>query len=82
MTVRVMWYPWAVEGLVNWLRYIERKNYPPEMKRALERSLGHVLITLSTAMLADITSAPKWVEGETYYGLAAVRRESLPKWLQ
>jgi len=81
-SVRVMWYPWAVEGLVNWLRYAERRNYPPEMKRALERSLGHVLITLSSAMLADMATAPKWAEGETSYGLGAVRREGLIKWLR
>jgi hypothetical protein len=77
-----MWYPWAIEGLVNWLRYVDRRNYPPEMKRALERSLGHVLITLSNAMLADMGIAPKWVEGETGYGLGAVRREGLTKWLR
>jgi hypothetical protein len=81
-SVRVMWYPWAVEGLVSWLRYAERRNYPPEMKRALERSLGHVLITLSSAMLADMATGPKWAEGETSYGLAAVRREALTKWFR
>jgi hypothetical protein len=82
MSVRVMWYPWAIEGLINWLRYAERKNYPPEMKRALERSLGHVLITLSSAMLADMMSSPKWVEGETSYGLAVIRQEGLTKWIR
>ncbi len=80
--VRIMWYPWAIESLVNWLRYAERKSYPPEMRRALERSLGHVLITLSNEMLDDMASAPKWFQGETYYGLAAVRREGLTKWLR
>jgi hypothetical protein len=80
--VRLMWYPWAIEGLVNWLQYAERKGYPPEMRRALERSLGHVLISLSSAMLADMARAPKWVQGETYYGLASVQREVLIKWLR
>ena len=82
LSVRVMWYPWAIEGLINWLRYAQHKNYPPEMKRALERSLGHLLITLSDAMLTDMLNSPKWVQGETYYGLAAVRRERITKWLR
>jgi hypothetical protein len=82
MIVRIMWYPWTIEGLINWLQYAERRNYPPEMRRALERSLGHVLITLSSAMLAHMTSAPMWIKGETSYGFGAVRREGLTKWLQ
>jgi hypothetical protein len=82
LTVRVMWYPWAIESLVNWLQYAERQNSPPEIKRALERSLGHVLVTLSSAMLADMALAPKWAEGETDYGLGAVRQEGLTNWLR
>jgi hypothetical protein len=37
---RMIWYPWAVEGLVNWPRCAEKLHLPPETKRTLDRSLG------------------------------------------
>jgi hypothetical protein len=82
LTIRIIWYPWAVEGLVNWLHYAHTVNAPPETKRALERSLGHLLVGLSPAMLSDLANAPKWVKGEIGHGLGALRRETLSRWLQ
>jgi hypothetical protein len=68
---RMIWYPWAAEGLVNWRRCAEKRNLPPESMRALDRSLGHLLGDMSPQMLRDVTRAqkPLFVTAETYYGL-------------
>jgi hypothetical protein len=70
-TTRMIWYPWAVEGLVNWRRCAEKRNLPPENLRALDRSLGHLLGAVAPDMLRDVTRAqkPLFVAAETYYGL-------------
>lgn len=69
----VIWYPWATEALVHWLRYIDQRKYPPETKRALERSLGHVLIADSDEMMDVMSRAGLFVVAETCYGINGVR---------
>src|SRR5262245_61676835 len=66
---RVFWYPWAIEALVHWLRYVDRKQFPAEITTALNRSLGHVLVDVSDAMLADMSRSQIFVRAETLYGI-------------
>ena len=67
----MIWYPWAVEGLVNWRRCAEKLHLPQETKRALDRSLGHLLATVAPDMLRDVTrpEKPSFVNAESYYAL-------------
>jgi len=68
---RMIWYPWAVAGLVSWRRCAEKLHLPPETKRTLDRSLGHLLAKVAPDMLRDVTrpGKPSWVGAETYYAL-------------
>ena len=68
---RMIWYPWAVEGLTFWRRCAEKSGYPPEIHRALDRSLGHLLGDVGPEMLRDVTRMQRqlFVGAETYYGL-------------
>jgi hypothetical protein len=73
MPTRVFWYPWAISALVHWLQYIESNNYPPETRRALLRSLGHLAISESAEMLDDMSRVGLYVVAETCYGMGSVR---------
>jgi hypothetical protein len=66
---RVFWYPWAVEALPRWLQYADRHRFPPEIATALNRSLTHILGSMSDAMLADMTHSVMFVRAETLYGI-------------
>jgi MTH538 TIR-like domain (DUF1863) len=70
---RVIWYPWAIEALAHWLHRVEREHLGPEIKRALERSLGHVVIANADAMVSNTSHVPLFTTAETYYGLGKVR---------
>jgi hypothetical protein len=68
---RMIWYPWAVEGLAAWRRCAEKNGYAPEVRRALDRSLGHLLADVAPDVLRDVTRRQRqlFVTAETYYGL-------------
>jgi hypothetical protein len=68
---RVFWYPWAIEALLHWLRYADQQKFAPEIHRALERSLGHVLT--SEGVTDDMAQAALFAVTETYYGIGGVR---------
>jgi hypothetical protein len=68
---RVFWYPWAIEALLDWLRYADQQRFAPEIRRALQRSLGHLV--LSEEMSKDMTQAAPYAVAETYYGIDGVR---------
>jgi hypothetical protein len=70
---RVFWYPWAIEALVHWLQYADRNRFPPEITTALNRSLGHVLNDVSSAMLADMSHSRSFARAETLYGIDSLR---------
>jgi MTH538 TIR-like domain (DUF1863) len=71
---RVIWYPWAVQGLASWRQCARQNGLPLETLATLDRSLGHLLADLSPQMIADVTrtEAPIFLLGETDYGLGAV----------
>ena len=73
LPTRVFWYPWALEALLHWLRYANQQKFPPEIQRALERSLGHVLTSGSEDMMSDMAQEPLFAVAETYYGIGSVR---------
>jgi hypothetical protein len=68
---RMIWYPWAVEALVSWRRCAQRLNLPAESRRALDRSLSHLLRNVGPQMVRDVMrpERPLWLNAETYYGL-------------
>jgi hypothetical protein len=66
---RVLWYPWAIEALSRWLQYTDRNRFPPEIATALNRSLAHILGSLSDAMLVDMSHSQLFVCAETLYGI-------------
>jgi hypothetical protein len=70
---RVIWYPWALEALAHWVRRVDRERPGPEIKRALERSLGQVAIVNADAMVSNISRVPLFTTAETYYGLGSFR---------
>ncbi len=70
---RLFWYPWALEALVQWLRYADRAQLRPESIQGMQRSLSHLVVDLSDAMLGDVSRAPIFVKAEALYGLCAVR---------
>jgi hypothetical protein len=65
----IFWYAWGTEALVNWLRHAYQSNYPPETTRALERSLGHMMVGEAETVMAAMAKAPLYVVAEIYYGL-------------
>jgi hypothetical protein len=71
---RVIWYPWAVQGLVSWRQCARKNDFPRETLATLDRSIGHLLGDLSPRMIADVTraDAPIFLLGETDYGLGSV----------
>jgi hypothetical protein len=69
----VLWYPWAAEALRHWQRYAEAHSFPPEIKRALARSLGHVLVDAADDMTDDMVHVPLFTLGETSYGIGWVK---------
>ncbi len=75
-TVRVLWFPWVIEAIENWLRLAVKDNEPQEVIQALRRSRAHFLVDESKSMLADALSprGPHFVASEVYYGLNSVRR--------
>jgi hypothetical protein len=75
-TVRVLWFPWVIEAIENWLRLAVKDNEPHEVTQALRRSRAHFLVDESKSMLADVLSprVPHYVASEVYYGLNSVRR--------
>ena len=72
---RMIWYPWAIEGLVHWRRCAEKTHKPHETLRALDRSLSHLLGDIAPALLGDLMrpQKPLFVVAETYYCLARAR---------
>ena len=72
MRIVIFWYPWAIEGLANWLRYADNHKYPPEIRRALERSLGHVLIADFAEMLEQISREAPFAVAETCNGIGRI----------
>lgn len=68
---RMIWFPYAVQGLVSWRRCADRTNLPPETKRALDRSLSHLLRDVAPEMVRDVLrpERPLWLNAETYFGL-------------
>ncbi len=73
-TTRVIWYAFALQGLVSWRQCAGNSHLPPETLMPLDRSIGHLLGDLSPQMIADVTrtEAPIFVLGETDYGLGSV----------
>jgi hypothetical protein len=69
LPTRVFWYPWTIEALVHWLRYADHKQVQAEVTTALNRSLGHVLGSVSDDMLADMSHSLLFVRAETLYGI-------------
>jgi len=51
------------------LQYTDRNRFPPEIATALNRSLAHILGSLSDAMLADMSHSQLFVCAETLYGI-------------
>jgi hypothetical protein len=73
LVTRMMWYPWSIDALELWSSAAESGDAAPAVRRALQRSLGHVLVSLSPAMTADVMKAPTWIQAETAYGLDQAR---------
>ncbi len=75
-TVRVLWFPWVVEAIENWLRLAVKDNEPNEVIQALRRSRAHFLVDELKPMLADVLNprGADFVASEVYYGLNSVRR--------
>ena len=71
---RMIWFPYATEALANWRRCAERTDLPPETRRALDRSLSHLLRNVGREMVRDVLrpQRPLWLNAETYFGLGRV----------
>ena len=64
----MIWYPWSIDALLPWMSPAASGEVAPNVDRALRRSLGHVVISLSPDLAADMMSAPIWIQAETAYG--------------
>jgi hypothetical protein len=73
LVTRMIWYPWSIDALSLWPTSAASPDVAPTVDRALRRSLGHVVISLSPDLAADMMSAPVWIQAETAYGLDQVR---------
>lgn len=67
-----LWYPWAINASVRWLRHAERRGAPTEQRVRVRRALGHLVVDLGKKA-ADMASA-EWTfqDAETLYGLSAI----------
>lgn len=69
----MMWYPWSIDALELWLSPAPSEGLAPGTELALRRSLGHVVLSLSRDLAADMAKASIWSQAETAYGLGQVR---------
>jgi hypothetical protein len=70
--VRLLWHPWAVDCAARWLRRCERRGAPGEEVVRARRALGHLVLTLGDAAVADARTGYTYVAAETLVGLGAV----------
>ncbi len=69
---RLIWLPWSAVALADAQGYAARFALPAADRRALARSLGHVVVALAPQTRAEVTDrrAPVFVAAETLYGLS------------
>jgi len=68
----LIWYPWAVDGTLRWLRRLETHGAPRDEIVRARRVLGHLVVNLGPEAVRRATGAYTFTVPETLYGLAGV----------
>ncbi len=71
-SVNFLWYPWAVDASVRWLRLAAREGAPTEEVVQVRRVLAHLVCDLGEEAARRAGSAGTFMAAETLYGLSAV----------
>jgi|GEM_PF-2824004 len=71
ITENFLWYPWAIECAVQWLRRLQRVHGSPEALRQADRVLGYLLVDLGAEKLtpASVAHDSTFVSSEQLYGV-------------
>jgi len=59
-------------ALTSWGQLAARQDFAAEDRRELERSLGHLLVTLAPRLVGNVLKTPNWVRAETLFGIDRV----------
>lgn len=70
--VRYLWYPWAIEGAVLWLRRAGAPASTSEQRVAVRRALGHLVVDLGPHAVKQAHNNWTFISAETLAGFSAV----------
>ena len=71
-SVGFLWYPWAIDCSVRWLKRAEKFGAPKEEIVRVRRALGHLIVDLGPEAIQKSTTDWSFISAETLYGLSAV----------
>jgi hypothetical protein len=67
-----IWYPWAIDSTLRWLRRLEAHAAPRDEIVRARRVLGHLVVNLGPEAVRRAAGAYTFTVSETLYGLAGV----------
>jgi hypothetical protein len=75
ISIRCMWYPWAVACAAQWLSSSLSLKSSPELRVRMRRALGYLVVNQSSDLIDTLVKSGKrrtYVAAEIMYGLAFV----------
>jgi hypothetical protein len=67
-----LWYPWAINASVWWLRRAEKTNVPAEERVRVRRTLSNLIVRHGEEAAQKAASEWTFQAAETLYGLSAI----------
>lgn len=67
-----LWYPWAINGSVWWLRRAEKTNAPMEERVRVRRTLSNLVVRLGEEAAQKASSEWTFQAAETLYALSVI----------
>lgn len=74
-SVGFLWYPWAIDSAVRWLRRAEKHGVPSEELVRVRRALGHLVVDLGPDAVNKARNDWTFIVAELLYGFSDVRPE-------
>jgi len=79
-TVTFLWYPWAIDCAVRWLRRSQKYGSAAADVTRVQRALGHLIVDLKDDALSNGTDGLTYEAAENLYGLAEVTLSHDKQW--
>jgi hypothetical protein len=70
--IKYLWYPWAIDCAVSWLRYARAIGVPKEQIVQVQRALGHLVVDLGETAVTKARTDWTFLTSENLYGFSAV----------